>query len=90
MQAAKAHAGLCIGISSTEPSLLEKAITVYCEIFLIKHWNIKKKGNKNSFSEKGCYWKHTIKTPIRGLHCLNRYKDKDLKPPTQIVKRFGY
>ena len=82
-QAAKTQAGLCIGISSTEPSFLENAITVHCEIFQIKHWNISIKGNKNLFSEKGCYWKHTIRTPIQGLHCLPRYKDKDFKPRTQ-------
>ena len=51
-QAAKTQAGLCIGISSTEPSFLENAITVHCEIFQIKHWNITIKGNKNLFSEK--------------------------------------
>ena len=39
-QAAKAQARLCIGISSTEPSLLENEITMHCEIFQIKHWNI--------------------------------------------------
>ena len=54
-----------------------------CEIFQIKHWNIWIKGNNNLFSEKGCYWKHTIRTPIQGLHCLPRYKDKDFKPRTQ-------
>ena len=51
-QAAKTQAGLCIGISSTEPSFLENAITVHCEIFQIKHWNISIKGNKNLFSKK--------------------------------------
>ena len=74
-QAAEAQARLCIDISLTEPSLLENAITMHCEIFQIKHWNINKKGNKNLFSEKGCYWKPTIRTPIQGLHCLSRYKD---------------
>ena len=82
-QAAKTQAGLCIGISSTEPSFLENAITVHGEIFQIKHWNISIKGNKNLFSEIGCYWKHRIRTPIQGLHCLPRYKDKDFKPLTQ-------
>ena len=42
-QAAKAQARLCIGISSTEPSLLENAITVHFEIFQIKHWNVNKR-----------------------------------------------
>ena len=83
-QAEKAQARLCIGISSTEPSLLENAITVHCEIFQIKHWNI----DKNLFSEKCCYWIHTIRTPIQGLPCLPRYKDNDFKPRTQSVKRF--
>ena len=42
-QAAKTQAGLCIGISSTEPSFLENAITVHCEIFQINDWNINKR-----------------------------------------------
>ena len=42
-QAAKTQAGLCIGISSTEPSFLENAITVHCEKFQITHWNINKR-----------------------------------------------
>ena len=41
-QAAKAQAGLCFGISSSEPSLHENAINVHCELFQIKHWNINK------------------------------------------------
>ena len=65
-QAAKTQAGLCIGISSTEPSFLENAITVHCEIFQIKHWNISIKGNKNLFSEKGCYWKHKNQNTYSG------------------------
>ena len=89
-QAAKAQAGLCIGISWTEPSLLENAITVHCEIFQIKHWNINKRVIRTYFLKKGCYWKHTIRTPIQGLHCLPRYKDKDLKPRTQRVERINY
>ena len=42
-QAVKAQARLCIGLGSTEPSLLENAITVHCEIFQIKHWNINRR-----------------------------------------------
>ena len=43
MRAAKVQASLYIGICSTEPSLLENAITVHCEIFQIKHRNINKR-----------------------------------------------
>ena len=43
MRAAKAQTSLCVGINSTEPSLLENTITVHCEIFQIKHWNINKR-----------------------------------------------
>ena len=70
MPAAKAQASLCMGISSTEHSLLENAITVHCEISQIKHWNINKRVIRTYFLNKGCYWKHTIITPIQCLHCL--------------------
>ena len=90
-QAAKAQAGLCIGISwRTEPSLLKIAITMHCEIFQIKHWNIDKSIIRTYFLKKGCYWKHTIRTPIQDLHCFPRYKDKDLRPRTQRVKPINY
>ena len=52
MPAAKAQASLCIGISSTEPSLLENAITVHCEIFQIKSWNINKRELRTYFLKK--------------------------------------
>ena len=48
----KAQAELCIGISSTEPSLLENAITVHGEIFQIKHWNINKRVIRTYFLKK--------------------------------------
>ena len=51
-QAAKAQARLCIGISSTEPSLLANAITVHCEIFQIKHWNINKRVIRTYFQQR--------------------------------------
>ena len=51
-QAVKAPAGLCIGLSSTEPSFLENAITVHCEIFQIKHWNINKRVIRTYFLKK--------------------------------------
>ena len=77
--------GLCIGISWTEPSLLENAITVHWEIFQIKHWNINKRVIRTYFLKKKiCYWKNTIRPPIQGLHCVPRYKDKDLKPRTSV------
>ena len=60
-QAAKTQAGLCIGISSTEPSFLENAITVHCEIFQIKHWNISIKGNKNLFSTENTQSEHLFR-----------------------------
>ena len=52
MQAAKAQAGLCIGMSSTKPSMLENTITVHCEIFQIKHWNINKRVIRTYFLKK--------------------------------------
>ena len=69
--AAIAQVWLCIGISSTDPSLLENAITVHCEIFQIKHRNFNKRVITTYFLKN----KHTIRTPIQGLHCLLRYKD---------------
>ena len=83
-------------LKSLQTSLLENAITVHCEIFQIKHWNINKRVIRTYFLKKVVtgntqgYWKHTIRTPIKGLHCLPRYKDKDFKPRTQSVNGFGY
>ena len=66
-QAAKVQVGLCFGISSTEPALLENVLTLHCEIFQIKHWNINKRVIRTYFLKKGCHLKHTIRTPIQGL-----------------------
>ena len=49
MRAAKAQASLCISKNSTEPSFLENAITVHCEIFQIKHWNISNREKRTFF-----------------------------------------
>ena len=38
--------------SSTEPSMLENTITVHCEIFQIKHWNINKRVIRTYFLKK--------------------------------------
>ena len=84
-QAARSQARLCIGISSTEPSLLENAITVYCEIFQIKHWNINKR-IITYFMKKGCYWKQTFRAPqYSGSALLARLQRKKIKPRTQSV-----
>ena len=69
-QAARAQARLCIGISSTEPSLLENAITVYCEIFQIKHWNINKRVITYFLKKKVVTGnKHSEHLSIQGLSC---------------------
>ena len=51
------------------------------EIFQIKHWNINKRVVRTYFLKNV-----VIRTPIQGLHCLPRYKDKDFKPRTQSGK----
>ena len=72
-QAAKAQARLCIGKSFTEPSLLENAITVQCEIFQIKHWNINKRVIRTYFLRLSLktHNQNTYSGPATNIKILN-------------------